>query len=188
MAASIGKRIVFTGGSGKAGCHVIPYLLFKGHFVLNLDLTPLPHPLVYILKTNLTDIDQVFNTFTFNFHINDYSNPRHSDIVSIDPIDAITHFAIYVRNMLISNNECFKENVLSIYKVIKAIYKLGIKKIIIASTKVDIKSPGPIKTSDVILYAKQILCSNYRMSDLKCITVYNSCNTLSNPNVDLLIN
>ena len=37
-------RIVFTGGSGKAGRHVIPYLLERGHRVLNLDLQPLDHP------------------------------------------------------------------------------------------------------------------------------------------------
>lgn len=39
-----GKRIVFIGGSGKAGHHVIPYLLSKGHKVLNLDLVPFPDP------------------------------------------------------------------------------------------------------------------------------------------------
>ena len=33
----MGKRIVFTGGSGKAGRHVVPYLLDKGHKVLNVD-------------------------------------------------------------------------------------------------------------------------------------------------------
>jgi uncharacterized protein YbjT (DUF2867 family) len=31
--ASGGKRIVFTGGSGKAGRHVIPELLKRGHQV-----------------------------------------------------------------------------------------------------------------------------------------------------------
>jgi len=34
-------KICFTGGSGKAGKHVIPELLKKGHKVLNLDLVPL---------------------------------------------------------------------------------------------------------------------------------------------------
>jgi nucleoside-diphosphate-sugar epimerase len=53
-----GVRIVFTGGSGKAGRHVIPYLLSKGHKVLNLDLIPFPDPSVdvYTLKTDLTDV------------------------------------------------------------------------------------------------------------------------------------
>jgi nucleoside-diphosphate-sugar epimerase len=32
------KRIVFTGGSGKAGRHVIPELLKKGHQVSHIEL------------------------------------------------------------------------------------------------------------------------------------------------------
>lgn len=135
MAASTGKRIIFTGGSGKAGRHVIPYLLSKGHSVLNLDLVPLAHPSVYTLKTDLTDAGQVFNAFTSNFHINDYSNPRHSDTVPVGPIDAVIHFAAYARNMLVPDNECFKGNVLSTYNVIEAACKLGVKKVIIASSE-----------------------------------------------------
>ncbi|HCD86492.1 MAG TPA: nucleoside-diphosphate-sugar epimerase, partial [Algoriphagus sp.] len=38
------KRILFSGGSGKAGKHVIPYLLNQGYRVLNVDLTPLNIP------------------------------------------------------------------------------------------------------------------------------------------------
>ena len=136
MASStLGKRIVFTGGSGKAGRHVIPYLLSRGHEVLNLDLTPLDHPSVYTLKTDLTDAGQVFNAFTSHFHINDYSNPRHSDTVPVGPVDAVIHFAAYARNMLVPDNECFKGNVLSTYNVIEAACKLGIKKVIIASSE-----------------------------------------------------
>lgn len=45
---STGKRIVFTGGSGKAGRHVIPDLMRRGHQVLNLDLVPLNNPDVFV--------------------------------------------------------------------------------------------------------------------------------------------
>ncbi|KAL6714557.1 hypothetical protein ACLMJK_007982 [Lecanora helva] len=136
MAASTtGKRIVFTGGSGKAGRHVIPYLLSRGHSILNLDLNPLPHPSVYTLKTDLTDAGQVFNAFTSNFHIQHYENPRHSDTVPVGPIDAVIHFAAYARNMLVPDNECFKGNVMSTYNVIEAACKLGVKKVIIASSE-----------------------------------------------------
>ena len=34
------QRIFFTGGSGKAGKHVVPYLLAQGHRVMNVDQTP----------------------------------------------------------------------------------------------------------------------------------------------------
>ena len=37
-------RIFFTGGSGKAGRHVAPYLAEQGHHVTNADLVPLGHP------------------------------------------------------------------------------------------------------------------------------------------------
>ena len=39
-------RILFTGGSGKAGKHCIEYLLAQGHKILNLDQVDLNHPQV----------------------------------------------------------------------------------------------------------------------------------------------
>ena len=36
-----GKRIVFTGGSGKAGRHAVAHLVAHGCSVLNVDLKPL---------------------------------------------------------------------------------------------------------------------------------------------------
>jgi hypothetical protein len=47
-------RILFTGGSGKAGKHVVPYLLEQGHRVVNVDLTPLEHPGVDNLTADIT--------------------------------------------------------------------------------------------------------------------------------------
>ena len=43
------KRIVFTGGSGKAGKYAVAHLLERGHKVLNIDLKPLDQPCVYTL-------------------------------------------------------------------------------------------------------------------------------------------
>ena len=50
-------RIVFTGGSGKAGRHAIPELIKRGYEVLNVDLTEFPdkEANVFTLKTDLTD-------------------------------------------------------------------------------------------------------------------------------------
>ena len=77
---------VFTGGSGKAGRHVIPYLISKGHKVLNLDLVPFPDPSVdvYTLKTDLTDSGQVFNALTSHFNMTGYNEgpvPSAPDVV-----------------------------------------------------------------------------------------------------------
>ena len=48
-------RILFTGGSGKAGRHAIAYLLGQGHRVLNVDLTPLDMPGVDNRIADITD-------------------------------------------------------------------------------------------------------------------------------------
>ena len=40
---AMGKRIAFTGGSGKVGRYVVPYLVGRGHTVLNLDLSAARH-------------------------------------------------------------------------------------------------------------------------------------------------
>ena len=49
------KRIFFTGGSGKAGKHLILYLLDQGHCAINVDLTPLKYPGVDNLMADITD-------------------------------------------------------------------------------------------------------------------------------------
>lgn len=56
----------------------------------------------------------------------------YADSVSAD---AVIHFAAYARNMLVPDNECFTANVVSTYNVIEAACKLGVKKIIIASSE-----------------------------------------------------
>lgn len=129
---SSGKRIVFTGGSGKAGRHVIPYLLSKGHKVLNLDLIDFPDPSagVFTLKTDLTKSGQVFNALTTHFNFEGY---QQSTVPQ--PPDAVIHFAAYARNMLVPDDECYAANVTSTYNVIEAACKLGVRKIIIASSE-----------------------------------------------------
>ncbi|KAL9106959.1 MAG: hypothetical protein Q9227_008082 [Pyrenula ochraceoflavens] len=129
--ATAGKRIVFTGGSGKAGRHVLPYLTSKGHTVLNLDLIPSEHsPSIYTLKTDLTSSGQVFNALTSLASPAEYSLPAHPG-----PPDAVIHFAAYARNMLVPDNECFTSNVTQTYNVVEAACKLGVPKVIIASSE-----------------------------------------------------
>ena len=57
-------RIFFTGGSGKAGHHVAPWLAAQGHEVLNADLKPLGAEGVTDLITDLTDPGQVWSAMT----------------------------------------------------------------------------------------------------------------------------
>lgn len=126
----MGKRIVFTGGSGKAGRHVIPYLLSRGHQVLNLDLVPLPQPGVTTLATDLTDSGQVFNALSMHFDLSELATGKGPA-----PIDAVVHFAAVPRILLRPDNTTFTANVTSTYNVIEAATKLGIRKIIVASSE-----------------------------------------------------
>ena len=124
------KRIIFTGGSGKAGRHVVPYLLDKGHEVLNLDLVPLAHPGVTTLKVDLRDSGQVFNALSMHFDFKGLESGTGPA-----PVDAVVHFAAVPRILLQPDNVTFETNVVSTYNVIEAAVKLGIRKIIIASSE-----------------------------------------------------
>jgi nucleoside-diphosphate-sugar epimerase len=106
-----GKRIVFTGGSGKAGRHAIPELLKLGHKVLNVDLIPLDNPDVFTLKTDLTDSGQVYNALTNHFDFAGYrekENPKRPDVV--------VHFAAYARNLLVPDNETFRVSMQAFFR------------------------------------------------------------------------
>ncbi|KAH6706373.1 hypothetical protein BKA61DRAFT_616351 [Leptodontidium sp. MPI-SDFR-AT-0119] len=125
------KRIVITGGSGKAGQYIIPYLLNQGHEILNLDLNPPPNPLgdIHTIKTDLTDSGQVFNALSSHFKL---TQPFRSPI--LQPPDAIIHLAGYARNMLVPDNETFRGNAIGTYNIIEAACKLGIRKLVLASS------------------------------------------------------
>lgn len=124
------KRIIFTGGSGKAGRHMVPYLLDKGHEVLNLDLVPLDHPGVNTLQVDLTDSGQVFNALSSHFDFDGLTTGNGPA-----PIDAVVHFAAVPRILLKPDNATFTANVASTYNVVEAAAKLGVKKIVIASSE-----------------------------------------------------
>ena len=123
-------RIFFTGGSGKAGKHVIPYLLDKGHKVLNADLVPLLYPGVPNLTADITDSGQMFNAMT------SYCGFEELEVGNgVPAFDAVVHFAAVARILLRPDNETFRVNTIGTYNVIEAAVKLGIKKIIIASSE-----------------------------------------------------
>ncbi|MDX3930306.1 MAG: NAD-dependent epimerase/dehydratase family protein, partial [Shinella sp.] len=60
------KRILFTGGSGKAGRHAVPYLVEAGYEVHNLDLVPLESPGVTNISADITDSGQMFNVLSMH--------------------------------------------------------------------------------------------------------------------------
>ncbi|MCJ8517921.1 UDP-glucose 4-epimerase [Pseudorhizobium tarimense] len=126
----MGRRIIFTGGSGKAGRHVVPYLLQQGHEVLNVDLAPLDHPGVNTLTADLTDSGEAFNALSMHFGFEGLGTGKGPA-----PVDAVVHFAAVPRILIRPDNATFAANTVSTYNVIEAAVKLGIRKIIIASSE-----------------------------------------------------
>ena len=124
------KRILFTGGSGKAGKHAVAYLLEQGYRVLNVDLTPLDHPQVDNLIADITDSGQMFNVMT-SYAGFDELEPG----TGVPAFDAVVHFAAVPRILINPDNETFRVNTIGTYNVIEAAVKLGIKKVIIASSE-----------------------------------------------------
>ena len=126
-----GKRILFTGGSGKAGRHVVPYLVDRGYRVLNVDLVPLDASRASTTSiADITDSGQVFNAMT-----------SYGDFDELEPgtgvprFDAVVHFAAIPRILIRPDNETFRVNTMGTYNVIEAAVKLGIRKIVVASSE-----------------------------------------------------
>ncbi len=123
-------RILFTGGSGKAGRHVVTHLVAQGHRVLNLDLVPSNIDGVYDMTADLTDSGQVFSALSgivgFDELDSDQARPK---------FDAVVHFAAVPRIQLRPDTECFRVNTTSTYNVLEAAVKLGVPKILIASSE-----------------------------------------------------
>lgn len=123
-------RIVFTGGSGKAGKHAVAHLAAKGHSILNVDLKPLPQAGVNTLIADLTDSGQAFNALSMHFGFEGYDAGRPPQAP-----DAVVHFAAIPRVLIEPDNKTFAANVMSTYNVIEAAMKLGVKKVVIASSE-----------------------------------------------------
>ena len=123
-------RVFFTGGSGKAGRHAIAHLVEQGHRVVNGDLAPLGHPGVSDLRIDLTDAGQVFNAFSAYAGFDELEPGT-----GVPRYDAVVHFAAIPAILVHPDNETFRINVLSTYNILDAATKLGIRKVIFASSE-----------------------------------------------------
>ncbi len=115
-------RILFTGGTGKAGRHVLPWLLDRKYQILNFDLQPLSHPAIPTLIGDITDGAQVFNAMTTHFRSGELRAGK-----APGPVDAVVHFAAVPRILINPDNETFRVNVMGT--------KLGIRKVVVASSE-----------------------------------------------------
>jgi nucleoside-diphosphate-sugar epimerase len=123
-------RIFFTGGSGKAGRHAIEHLADQGHEVTNADLVPARLDGVPDLRVDLTDAGQVFDALS--------SYARFDELepgTGVPRYDAVVHFAAIPAILVRPDNETFRVNALSTYNVIDAAIRLGIRKVVFASSE-----------------------------------------------------
>src|ERR1700709_942660 len=104
------KRVIFTGGSGKAGRHVVQHLVEHGYQVLNLDTKPLDNPKVRTLVTDITDSGQVYGALSSYMGLHEFDP-------DLEPqrVDAVVHFAAIPRIMLVPDNEVFRINTMGTY-------------------------------------------------------------------------
>jgi len=123
-------RILFTGGSGKAGCHAVAYLLAQGHRVVNLDLSPLDLAGVDNRIADITDAGQVFDVMASYAGLDELEAGT-----GVPRFDAVVHFAAVPRILIASDNECYRVNTLGTYNVIDAAVKFGVRKIVFASSE-----------------------------------------------------
>ncbi len=123
-------RVLFTGGTGKAGKHVVAYLAAAGHRVLNVDKVRLNHPGVMDLLADITDAGQMYSL------MRGYADTAEMEAGTGQQVfDAVVHFAAVPSLHLMSDAETYRVNVMGTYNVIEAAAKMGIKKIIIASSE-----------------------------------------------------
>ncbi len=122
-------RIFFTGGSGKAGKHVATFLASQGHHVTNADLVALGHPDVADLRVDLTDAGQVYSAMAGLARMDEL------DLERPPTYDAVVHFAAVPRILLVPDTTTYATNVLSTFHVLEAATRLGIGKIVFASSE-----------------------------------------------------
>lgn len=109
------KKIVVTGGSGKAGRAVVKDLAEHGYDVLNVDQNPPQESIVPFRQADLTDMGQTYE--------------------SLLGADAVVHLAAIPAPNRFTPEVTFRTNVSSTYNVFNAAVSLGLKRVVWASSE-----------------------------------------------------
>jgi nucleoside-diphosphate-sugar epimerase len=119
-------KVVVTGGSGKAGRAVVRDLLERGHDVVNADLVPsaessTPDSPAPFLIVDLTDLGET--------------------IEALGGMDAVVHLAAIPSPGHSTPDRVFRTNVTSTYTVFSAAARLGLKRVVWASSETTLGLP-----------------------------------------------
>lgn len=115
------KKVVVTGGSGKAGRAVIKDLLAHNYEVLSVDLLPPQEQLCPFIKTDLTDLGQVFEVL-------------HGS-------DAVVHLGAIPAPGIQPEEATFRNNTLSTYNIFSAATTLRLQRVVWASSETTLGLP-----------------------------------------------
>lgn len=115
------ERVAVTGGSGKAGRAVVSLLQEADLEVVDVDVATSGNPDAPTLLADLTDLSQVVD--------------------ALHGFDAVVHLAAIPAPNIRTDGETFRINALSTYNVFSAATKLGLEKIVWASSETLIGLP-----------------------------------------------
>jgi nucleoside-diphosphate-sugar epimerase len=126
------KRVIVTGGSGKAGRAVVRDLQKQGYEVLNVDRQPSPESsgpdsAIPFLPADLTDYGQTLEAFS-------------AGAWGRQP-DAIVHLAAIPSPVHATPDQVFRNNITSTHTVFSAAARLGIKRVVWASSETTLGLP-----------------------------------------------
>jgi nucleoside-diphosphate-sugar epimerase len=127
-------KIAVTGGSGKAGRVVVSALQRAGHDVLNVDVKPSPESYHYpdgapvpLLRADLADLGQALEALAGG--------------EAMPGIEAVVHFAAIPAPQMAAPGHIFHTNVVSTYNVFAAAWRLGLRRVVWASSETTLGLP-----------------------------------------------
>jgi nucleoside-diphosphate-sugar epimerase len=127
-------KIAVTGGSGKTGRAVVSDLRAQGHDVLNIDLGPSPESYHYpdgapipFLRADLTDYGQALEAL--------------AGTEALPGIEAVVHLAAIPAPQMAPPAHIFQVNAVSTYNVFSAAWRLGLQRVVWASSETTLGLP-----------------------------------------------
>ena len=125
-------KIAVTGGSGKAGRVVVQDLLEHGHDVLNIDRvaspeSSSPESTIPFLRVDVTDFGQVLEAL--------------SGVQFLPEIEAVVHLAAIPSPAHAPPDQVFRTNVTSTHAVFEAAARLGLRRVVWASSETTLGLP-----------------------------------------------
>ena len=134
------KKIVVTGGSGKAGRACVKDLITHGYQVFNVDSIVPQDEVCPFIVADLADFGETLDAL---------SSVDISGKAALNAFDAIVHLAAIPAPRRFTDAVTFRNNTLSTYNVFEACRRLGIKNIVWASSETVLGLPFETPPPDV---------------------------------------